>query len=232
MAQKNLNMLSKAELIALLSQQTADTAMPAVTAPSDDNLTKLVEALATIQVHQQQQKGTPYDQDDVKLSLELENVSGMAIGMEVRDPINGSTRSLSFPRPGDKHKVSNRQVRELRSEYPYFFENGLVAVVGVEDNNPNLVADVKALIEALAIDEVNGRIEAITSTETLFKIFNYIETRRYVNVDSDGVATESNDARGNRATTLEIRNIDAKEMAIFGAVQRRITTLTNTVMGN
>lgn len=227
---KNLNTLSKAELIAMLNaKDSAPLAAPkADLAPVGMSPVEkeLLAALALSRIKDEQRV---VDQEDTRQVVEIANVSGMSLGIEVRDPVTNASRYVGFEREGQKHKVSSRQLRELRLDYPHIFEAGYLQVIGEDSDNPNLVPSVAELVEKTPIDDMASRIEAITSVDTCFKIYGYLEQRRYVNVNDKGEAIEQVDASGKRVMSLETRQLPPKEMTMLTAVQRRISQLSNTI---
>ena len=229
MTKKNLNALSKAELVALLTNMSVEAAVtPAspVAAPAPES-DVVKELLATLALNRLKDDARGSDEDDNRLDQELINISEMQIGIEVRDPYTGVPRALSFERPGERKKVTKGQIRDLRMEYPVMFERGYLAVAGEEENNPNAVPDIEVLLKSLSIEDVNTYIETITSVDTLMKIFGWLEKRRYVNVDDDGKAIESTNSKGERVLTLEAKLLPPKEMTMLSAVTARVAKLSD-----
>jgi hypothetical protein len=230
---KNLHQMSKAELIALVQsaqQAQADekiagetsvktslgaTSVEATTVAPDATQQELLASLLVQQLKRdaKQEEG----EEDTKQNVEIQNVSGMALNIDVRDPFNGSIRTLSFERTGQIHRVSLRQLNELRVDIPAFFEKGYLNVLGSPDENPNLVADAKAFLEAIGIDAVADRIEQITSIDTLFRLFGVLEELRYAAGEKD---------EAGRAKTLELRPLSPKNTVLLDAIQRRIAAIS------
>jgi hypothetical protein len=216
MTKKNLNMLSKAELIALLETKETPAAEP-VRPVMEDN--SLLQTLLIKHLQKDESKGE--DSDDVRLTIDLVNTSGMMVHIMVRDPFNGSEKLLTFDRTGATHKVSPRQLRELRTEYTSHFENGLLAVEGMDEHNPNVVFDESTFVDRVAIEDIVSEVQKITSVETLFKLFNYLENLRY----GDPVA--GTDALGNPTFTMSQKEVSPKATIMLTAVQRQIAAVSN-----
>lgn len=163
---------------------------------------------------------------DDRPTVKVENVIGYAIAFEVTDPRTGAKRVVSLQRKGDFAKLFPEQIEEIKERYPHFFEQGYLAASEYEAvSSVNVVRDVEEFINSLSLDEVNARVEQITSLPTLYMIFNHIESKRFRHTDEYGNPLTETDTTGKTIFRMEEIPLDPKTMAVALAVQRRIAAL-------
>lgn len=162
---------------------------------------------------------------DDRPTVKVENVIGYAIAFEVTDPRTGAKRVVSLQRKGDFAKLFPEQIEEIKERYPHFFGQGYLAAPEYETVSVNVIRDVEEFINSLSLDEVNARVEQITSLPTLYVIFNHIESKRFRHTDEHGNPLTETDTTGKTIFRMEEIPLDPKTMAVALAVQRRIAAL-------
>lgn len=227
---QDLSKLSKAELLkrleALEAQAAAPAPAPAVEAPAPAPATATIDVNALMQavIALREAPAAPAPVEKDQTIYTITNVSGMALGIEVNDERTGLLRTFSLPKHGDFCKLTRGQVEQLREKAPHFFERGYVSVPGVIEDNPNVIRDYEVFMATIAFDDIDAKIEGITSFETLNTLFNKIEAKRFISTDEQGnPLTEKVD--GKDQPVLREVKLEPRLRALETAVKHRIEAL-------
>jgi hypothetical protein len=221
---EDLSKLSKKDLIDLVeklatkqAELTSEPAAPVeVAAPATTQID--VNALMAALVAARQP--APVVSEDNK-TYKCVNASGMALGIEVADGRTGLIRTYSLPKTGDFCMLTGSQVEELQEKAPHFFENGYVSVPDLIADNPNVIRHMAKFIAELAFDDIETRIDAITSKDTLFTLFNHIENQRFIHEDAHGKAL-TDKIGGEDSLVLKEVKLSPKLATIERAVKSRL----------
>jgi hypothetical protein len=158
--------------------------------------------------------------------VEVINVAGASVSFSVTDS-RGNAKDVFLPAYNSKYKLYPEQVDELRERDSSIFEGDapLLAVVGMEEANPNVIINFKKFCKDLDVDDIAERITAIESVPLLFNLYHYIESLRFVSEDAQGnpLFTEEN---GVKVPHLKEVQLEPKMVMIETAVIRRAQELS------
>ena len=229
---QDLTKLSKTELIKLLEAKAevpAAAAQPETPATNPDMVSRLIEQnsqlMAALSIARQSKGVTEDGIPQVKL-YPVKNISGMALVFSVSDERTGLPKHFALEKRGDEAKLTKEQVIELQTKAPHFFEQGYVAVPDLVAPNANAIDDLKAMIDSLEYEQINERINQITSKATLFDLFHYIENQRFAHLDASGQPLVKDKGDGVKEFYMEEKSLPPKLMAVETAVQRRIAAIS------
>ena len=222
---EDLSKLSKKELlehIAQLQAKSEATVAPVepTPAPVPQTATINVQDLMAALVAAREVQSAPAVAEDTQ-TYKVINASGMALGIQATDERTGVTRTYSLPKKGDFCKLTRGQVDELRERAPHFFERGYVSVPDLMEDNANVIRNIDKFLAELKFDDIDGRIALITSKDTLFTLFNHIESKRFVHEDERGQPLK-NKVGGEEMLVIKEIKLDPKLAAVERAVKTRL----------
>jgi hypothetical protein len=154
----------------------------------------------------------------------VENVSGMNVHIVVKDHRGVEIRRV-FRGKGAKHALSEEQVEELENTRPELFEKGILSIPGRIKESPNVIRDIDAFIETIDLETAREQLKAITSVHLLYKMFDFIETKRYLHADENGQPLKET-VNGVTSPILREVELPYRYKALEAAVQERLFDLT------
>jgi hypothetical protein len=225
----DLQKKSKADLIKLVEElKAANVTEPALVEPpvdpsvNGDSTQKLVEALTSALLAT---RHAPKSNEPDATTFRLENVSGMALGIEVTNERTGQIKTFSLSRRGEFCMLTLGEIAELREKAPHFFQLGYVHVPHEGLTNPNVVRNIDEFVDSLEYETIDARIGTITSLDTLFAIYNHIENKRFLSEDSNGQPLTERQG-DKQVLVLKEQKIGPKYMAALVATKQRIEALS------
>lgn len=153
--------------------------------------------------------------DDSEL-IEVKNVSGMALTATLDN--NGHPRTFYWEGRDIVHKLTRKQLQELKDKAPHFFTKGYVSAPAFVADNPNIIHNIDEFIESLTLENVNSRVDGITSIDTLYLLYHHIENMRF---SEEAVRDD------NGELVLPEVQIDPLVMALQLAVAKKLNVLAN-----
>lgn len=224
---EDLSKLSKKELlehIAQLQAKSEATVAPEAPAPVAETVPQTatinVQDLMAALIAAREVQATPAPTED-GTTYKLINASGMALGIQVTDERSGAVRTYSLPKSGDFCKLTRGQVDELREKAPHFFERGYVSVPDLMEDNSNVIRNPDKFLAELKFDDIDTRISAISSKDTLFMLFNHIENKRFRHEDDRGQPLKEK-IGGEELLVIKEVKLDPKLAAVERAVKTRL----------
>lgn len=109
--------------------------------------------------------------------IEATNVSGSALTATLDN--NGHPRTFLWEGRGVSHKLTRKQLQELFDKAPHFFEKGYISAPGFIDDNANVIHNVQRFLDTLTPENLQSRLDAITSIDTLYLLYHHIENSRF-----------------------------------------------------
>jgi hypothetical protein len=157
--------------------------------------------------------------------VRIENLLGTVLAFSVTDPRTGIVRNITLEQRGSVASILRPQVDEIKEKYPHFFRDGYLGCNEVAAN-PNTIPNFKVFLEELTQEQIDERIEQITSTALLFDLFNHIENQRFTHLDERGQPLTEKD--GDKTLfTMKETPLPFKLAAVERAVQQRLQQLTD-----
>lgn len=149
--------------------------------------------------------------------------TGSYVSFEVTNAL-GQKEGVHLAGRGEYKDLTQAQILEVKDRFPFLFEDGFISCPSLFEDNLNVVIDIQKFVDGLGYDEINKRISQITSPDTLWAIWNHIESKRFTAVDANDEPLKDKEGQ----PVMKELDLSAKETATALAVQRRITDLTNT----
>lgn len=210
---EDLSKLTKAELIARLTATEADE--PNTPSIGVADLMKAIVAAQGAAAH------PPVTEEQ---KYRVVNGKALRVAFECADPRTGQMKQYALPKQNDFVMLSLAEIRNLQQQFPSFFEEGYLVVPELDSMGANAILDFEKFIASIKYTEVDERIAEISSLNTLYGIFNHIESQRFVTTDEHGrPLTEGPD---NTLTVKEVK-LPALKDAISRAVKFRIESMSD-----
>lgn len=148
--------------------------------------------------------------------VRVTNTSDVSIAVRVIND-KGLPEDYFWHQRGDQREMPFSHAKYILEKYPHMYENGTLSCPDVVGHTPNSIPDIRAFLDNLEIGEVNTRIEAITSKDTLWALHNHLESMRFADepiVEKDGL-------------TLPQRTVEPKYALIHQVVRERLFKVAN-----
>lgn len=167
----------------------------------------------------QRQAQIPVETSTVKVA----SAGLSSVGFTVRDD-RGQNKDVFLESAGDYAFLTEDELQQLQVGSPRLFSEGYLSLPDRDSDNPNVIADVAKFVEHIDLDTLDARLERITAIGALYRVANYIESRRFVEADQYGrPLTEKID--GADVPVLHQVALPQREQLVLSAVQGRIAAL-------
>lgn len=208
--------MSRRELIAELERLKNETVIATLEETEDGGLAERLRQLEEENRQVMRALIATKDKGEEEKVYRVVNTGGLSVGVYVTD-YRGNKELKRFLEKGSFHLLTAKQIEELREFRPEVFSRGWLSVPDYLGPDPNVIVDVEEFIRTVDPAEADETIDAITSIDTLYRIFHAIEAHHYGDVVDDG--------RGGK--TLEEKKLPLNLVVLREAVRQRLQTLAH-----
>lgn len=197
---EDLTKLSKKQLIDLLQGSEP--------AQEDSRVRELESALISVNNRAQAAKKLAEQAADDTV-YEVRLVKDLSFSVFPRDR-RGDVVRFNFPKKGAVHYMTAAQIFEVKTDYPWVFDDGYLVAPDVVEPSANAIEDYDEFLSAIPYDEIVPRLEEIRAPDVLRALYHHIDGLRF-EVTEEGVVR---------------REIDGKLGVIQHALAERFRTLS------